>query len=138
MPAVDSSSPSDKRRGVQYYLTLDNPNPGFDSCFESSTFARASKDLQAIERHLGMKTHFDFFSYAAQNSLCPPGYEETEIPWFDPQEGIDWLASVIAHVRQHPTSVELPEKLANELAACQDILRQAKTIKARWHFEMNI
>lgn len=123
---------------MQCYLALDNPEPGFDAHFESSTFADASEDLEAIESQLGIKSHFDLFSYAAQNSLCEPEDEETEIPWFDAQEGIDWLAAMIAHIRQHPSSVQRCEQLANDLTACQDVLRKAKGIAAKWHFEMDI
>ena len=80
-----------------FYLEL-HPKPSFDDYFESSEFSRASDELVEIEEHLKIKNHFELFSYAPQNGLCPPGYEETEIPWFEPDEGILWLASVIDHI----------------------------------------
>jgi hypothetical protein len=109
---------------MQYYLELDPEIP--DVYFESSAFAGAGQYLDSIADQLKIKSVFELFSYAAQNDLCPPGYEETEAPWFDPQEGIDWLEVVIAHVRANPTAVERAERLVEDLTECQDVLRQAK------------
>jgi hypothetical protein len=117
---------------MPFYLVLDKPEPGFDSCFESSLFDNASADLEEVERQLNIKSHFEFFR-------TPPNdvYVEQETPWFDAQEGIDWLEVVIAHIRCNPSSVQHSARLADRLKTCQDILRQAKEIGARWHFEMD-
>jgi hypothetical protein len=123
---------------MQYYLTLDNPEPGFDACFESSAFAYASKNLEAIEEELKIKSHFELFSYAPQDSLMPEGYEETEVPWFEAREGVDWLEKVIDHIRANPSSVPKAQRLAEDLTECQEVLRQAEKIGAKWHFEMDI
>jgi hypothetical protein len=87
---------------VQYYLELDPKIP--DVYFESSAFAGAGAYLDSVADKLKIKSIFELFSYAAQDDLCPPGYEEKETPWFDPQEGIDWLDVVIAHVRANPAA----------------------------------
>jgi hypothetical protein len=55
---------------------------------------------------LKIKTIFELMSYKAQNELCLPGCKETQVPWFDPQEGIDWLEVVIRHVNVPPFSRE--------------------------------
>ncbi len=123
---------------MQYYVMLDNPEPGFDDCFESSILADASEELEAVEKHLKIKSHFELFSYTVQNDLCPPGYEETEIPWFEPDEGIAWLTAVIDHVRANPASVEHAEQLIEGLSHCRNVLRKANEIGAKWHFAMDI
>ena len=56
------------------------------------------------------------------------------MPWFDPQEGIDWLDVVISHVRSNPAAVESSERLVQDLTECQDVLRKANAVGAKWHF----
>jgi hypothetical protein len=121
---------------MQYYLELDPKIP--DLYFESSAFAGAGDYLDSVANQLKIKSIFELISYAAQNDLCPPGYEETEVPWFDPQEGIDWLEVVIRHVRVNSKAVERAEQLVQDLTECQDVLRKAKAAGSRWHFAMDI
>src|SRR5207253_10843366 len=115
---------------MQYYLELDPEIP--DVFFESSAFARAGEYLDSLAEMLKIKSVFELFSYAAQNDLCPPGYEEKEVPWFDPQEGIDWLDVVIAHVRANPSAIERADALVQDLTECQDALRKAQAAGAKW------
>jgi len=121
---------------VQYYLELNPKIP--DLSFESSAFARAGKYLDSVADQLKIKSVFEFFSYDAQKDLFPPGYEDMEIPWFEPQEGIDWLDAVIAHVRANPGAVERAERLVQDLTECQGVLRRAMALGAKWHFAMDI
>jgi hypothetical protein len=106
--------------------------------FESSAFPKASDRLEAIAKRLGLPSHFDLFSYAAQNDLCPPEHQETEIPWHDPQVGIGWLEAVSSHIRAEPMSVPDAERLLKDFSQCIDVLRQAKSNGSRWHFAMDI
>ena len=121
---------------MQYYLELDPPIP--DLYFESSAFPAASEQLEAIAKKLGLPSHFELFSYAAQNDLCPPELQETQIPWFEPQAGIDWLDAVSKYIRSNPTSVQNAEPLLADFADCIDVLQRAKTHGSRWHFAMDI
>ncbi|HEY7119460.1 MAG TPA: hypothetical protein VH475_22905 [Tepidisphaeraceae bacterium] len=121
---------------MQYYLVLDPEIP--DVYFESSAFPKASDQLEAIATRLGLPSHFELFSYAAQNDLCPPEAQETEIPWHDPQVGIDWLEAVSAHIRSDPASVPDADRLLKDFSQCIDVLRRAKTEGSKWHFAMDI
>lgn len=121
---------------MQFCLELVPDVP--DLYFESSAFAAAGEYLDSVADRLKIKSVYELFSYAGQDDLCPPGHEETEVPWFDPQEGIDWLNVVIAHVRGNPAAIENAEELAQDLTACQDVLRKAQSRGARWHFAMDI
>ena len=109
---------------MQYFLEL---NPAIPNLyFESSAFARAGSYIDSISEQLKIKSVFELFSYAAQNCICPPGYEETEVTWFDPQVGIDWLDVVTAHIRANPTAVEWADRVVEDLTECQDVLRKAQ------------
>lgn len=123
---------------MQYYLGLDNPEPGFDAFFESSTFPDASEELDAVEKKLKIKNHFEFFSYEPQDHLCPPGAEETEVPWFDAKEGVQWLIALIDHLVAHPASLQNSSELADDFRACREVLQKATQIGAKWHFEIDI
>jgi hypothetical protein len=121
---------------VQYYLELD-PKIA-DAYFESSAFPAASEQLEAIAERLGLPSHFELFSYAAQNDLCPPEHQETEIPWYEPQLGIDWLDAVSKHIQLDPKSVPNAERLLSDFAECKDVLQRAKSEGSKWHFAMDI
>ncbi len=99
---------------------------------------RASDELRAITKRLGIKSIFELFSYSAQNSLCPPEHREKVVPWFEPADGIAWLEAIIGFIRADGSAVKNPEELLQDLASCQNILRQAQTAGAKWHFEMDI
>ena len=121
---------------MQYYLELD---PAIhDIYLESSEFLGASEQLEAIADQLGITSHFELFSYAAQNELCPPEHQETAIPWYDAQVGIDWLEAVTKHIRVKPASVPNPEALLRDFADCLEVLRRAKATGSKWHFAMDI
>ena len=121
---------------MQFFLKLDPKIP--DLFFESSAFADAGEYIHSVADRLKIKSVFSLMSCADQNSLCPPGYEEEETPWFDPQEGIDWLDVVIEHLRANPNAVANSKTLVNDLSDCRDVLRQAKSAGAKWHFAMDI
>jgi hypothetical protein len=121
---------------MQYFLELDPKIEGL--YFESSAFADASDYLHSVAEQLHIKSFYELFSYEDQNDLCPPGYEETEVPWFDAQEGIEWLTVVIEHVHANPEAVEEAEQLVQDLTDCQDVLSRAKAAGAKWHFVMDI
>ena len=118
-----------------YYLELDPKIPDLD--FESSAFPNASDHLTAIAQRLGLPSHFERFSYAAQNDLCPPEHRETKTPWFDPQVGIDWLNAMSNHIRSNPTSVPDTERLLSDFAECSAALHRAKAEGSKWHFAMD-
>lgn len=121
---------------MQYYLELDPKLK--DLYFESSAFPDASEQLEAIAKRLGLRSHFELFSYAAQNDLCPPEHQETEIPWYDAQVGIDWLDAVSKHIQSDRASVPDAERLLNDFAECREVLERAKAGGSKWHFAMDI
>ncbi len=121
---------------MQFYLEFNPHVSGVD--FESSAFANASDQLAAIAKHLGLPSHFELFSCAAQNDLCPPEHQETEIPWFDPKVGIDWLEAIVTHIRSNRASVPNADELLADLSQCADVLRRAKAEGSKWHFAMDI
>ena len=121
---------------MQYYVELNPTIP--DADFESSAFPKASEQLEAIAERLGLPSHFELFSYAAQNDLSPPEHQETQPPWHDAQVGIDWLEAVSKHIRSDPASVPNANRLLSDFSQCSNILRRAKTAGAKWHFAMDI
>lgn len=83
--------------GVFNYLELDNRSPGFDGCFESHRLSTNCDAAEQITGRLKIKSIFELMSLSEYNHLCPKGYKETEVRWFDPQEGIDWLSASSRH-----------------------------------------
>lgn len=121
---------------MSFYLELNPKVP--DLYFESKAFSKAEREIHAITDRLGLPSAFEFFSFAAQNDLCPPEHRETETPWFDAQVGIDWLEAVVTRVRSNPSSVPNAERLLADFSECIDVLQRAKAAGAKWHFAMDI
>jgi hypothetical protein len=121
---------------MQYYLELNPPVP--DVYFESSAFSKASEQLDTIAKRIGLPSHFELFSFAAQNDLSPPEHQETEVPWFDAKVGIDWLDKVVQHIRTEPSAVPQAERLVADFAECRAALVRAAAAGSKWHFAMDI
>jgi hypothetical protein len=121
---------------VHYYLELD-PKIA-DAYFESTAFPKASDQLLAIEKAIGIPSHFEFFSYSAQNHLCPPEHRETVVPWHEPQVGLDWLDAVCEYIRDNWTSIADAPRLLGDFAELRTILDRAKAQGSKWHFAMDI
>jgi hypothetical protein len=121
--------------GVTYHLEFDREVA--DAAFESRAFADASDQLDAVVKELGLPSHFELFSYAAQNDLCDPENQETETPWYDAQAGLDWLERVMKYVRARPDSVPNATDLLTDLVRAHEILQRAKHAGAKWHFAMD-
>ena len=121
---------------MQYYLELNPTIP--DVFFESSVFPKATEKLEVIAKQLRLPSHLELFSYAAQNDLCPPEHQETEIPWFDAQVGIDWLDAVAKQIRADAKSIPNADRLLKDFAECSEALRRAKAAGSKWHFAMDM
>ena len=123
---------------MAFCISFDKKAPELRAGFESSVLSDASKDINKFAKRLKIKNIYEFFSMSAQNELAPPEHREKAIPWFEAQEGIDWLAKVSGFIRKNPSSVKNSEQVLRDLGECSAILSKAKDVGAKWHFWMDI
>jgi hypothetical protein len=66
--------------------------------------------------------------------------EEIELPEqkrYDPQEGLDWVRQVSAHVQANPSAVKNPEGVLADLEEYRTVLEQADAVGARWNLQVD-
>ena len=126
--------------GVAYFILLDNPDPGFDTFVNGKGFARALIDIHPITEQLGLPGIDDFtgFTDLGDEFEVPEAEREKDDPWFEPQEGLRWLAGVRRHIETHPDAVNEPDEVLADLAEYEQVLRKADAIGAKWRFEMDL
>lgn len=60
-----------------------------------------------------------------------------EQKWYEPQEGLDWVSKISAHVRANPSSVKNAKEVLADLDEYRSVLEQAKSIQARWNLQVD-
>ncbi|HJT78822.1 MAG TPA: hypothetical protein VJ739_16575 [Gemmataceae bacterium] len=126
--------------GVAYFIVLDNKDPGFDTFVNGKAIARAREALYAITEQLGLKGIDDLASFGELDDEfdVPEEFRETETPWFEPTQGIEWVDAVRRHIEANPSSVKEPDRVLEDLNQYARVFQQAAKIGAKWHFQMDL
>lgn len=131
-----------------FFIVLDREDPGFDTMVNGKFLSQDAKRLEKIARSLGMRPLEEFVSYSpeeAQAMMEEMGtglvdIEEMKLPeqkWYEPQEGLDWVSKISAHVRANPSSVKNAKGVLADLDEYRTVFEQAKSIKARWSLQVD-
>ena len=104
--------------GVAYFIVLDNSDPGFDPYVCGKAIAREGTRLARVAKSLGLRELDEYVSgdedaagLAAEFGLD----EDIQAPaeqWFDPDEGLQWVASVRDHLQATPRRPSETSKLS--------------------------
>jgi hypothetical protein len=127
-----------------YFITLDNPNPGFDPFVNGKAIARDAKRLSEAASALGLKTPDEYVSMGGDEAASMAeefgmGDEVHPPPeqWFDADEGLAWVGRLRAHLQSNAKTVEDTEAVLADLAEYDRVLSQAKSIGAKWHLSVD-
>jgi hypothetical protein len=125
---------------VAYFIVLDSENPGFDTFVNGKAVAHARDAIYVITDSLGLKGIDDLTSFGDLDEEFDVAEEhrETEIPWFEPREGIDWIAAIRRHILSNSSLVKEPDRILEDFAEYEQILQSAANIGAKWHFQMDL
>lgn len=134
--------------GAAYFIVLNNPKPKFDSFVNGKYLSQDAKKLQKICDKLGIKQLDDFISYdptEARGMMEEMGVDEetieaAELPeqkWLKPDEGLDVVAKLTAHIQANPKSVKNAEGVLSDLAEFTDVLTKAKKAKAKFCLQVD-
>lgn len=126
--------------GAEYFIVLDNVDPGFDTFVSGKAVAREMDAISAIAESFGLPDIHDFASFA---SMAEEFHIDSELPlarekWFPAAEGAAWVSAVRKHVESNPSSVKNPAAVEEDLAQYQRVLEQAARVGCKWHFEIDI
>jgi hypothetical protein len=131
-----------------YFIVLDNSDPGFDTMVNGKFLSRNAKQLEKIAQSLAIRTLDDFISYSPDEARAmmenlgsdPAEIAKMELPeqkWFDPQEGLELVGKMAAHVQKNPSAVKNPKGVLADLGEYQVVLEKAKAIGARWNLQVD-
>lgn len=125
--------------GVAYFLVFEKEVPGFETCFEGKAVARAIKTISAITEKLGLKAIDELTDFSRWDRVLdvPEEHRQTETPWFEPQEGVEWVSAIRQHIESNRSLLKEPDRVMEDLDGYTQVLRKAAKIGARWHFEMD-
>jgi hypothetical protein len=125
--------------GAAYFIVLDKKKAGLDAFVNGKAISRDARAIEKITKKLKIADINDFTSFAAaaaEFGVDPdaPGAQEK---WFAADEGLTWVLALQKHINEKPNSVKNASAVLSDLEEYEGLLKQAKKIKARWHFEMD-
>lgn len=131
-----------------FFIVLDNKNPGFDTFVNGKFLSDDAKRLEKIAKSLGIAQLEDFISFSPDETRAMmeemgtdpeeiEGMELSEQKWYDPQEGLDWVGSVSAHIQSNPSSVKNAKGVLADLEEYRKVFGQAKQMGARWNLQVD-
>lgn len=131
-----------------FFIVLDRSDPGFDTMVNGKFLSKEVDRLEKIAKSLGICPLEEFVSYSPDEAQAmmadmgtdPGDIEGMELPeqkWYDPQEGLDWVDRVSAHIRSNPTSVKNAQGVLADLDEYRKVLSQAKQVGAKWNLQVD-
>src|SRR5262249_27527424 len=130
-----------------FFIVLDREDPGFDTTVNGKFLSQDAKRLEKIAKSLGIRPLDQYVSYSPEEAremmedmdVDPEEVEGMDLPaltWYDPQEGLNWVNKVAAHIGEHPSSVKNPKGVLGDLEEYRSVLEQAKGVGARWNLQV--
>lgn len=131
-----------------FFIILDRDDPGFETMVNGKFLAQDAKRLQKVAQVLGIRSLEEYVSYSRADTQAmmeelgatPTDIESAETSeqaWYNPQEGLDWIEKVIAHLGAEPSSVKNAEGVMADLQEYRCVLEQAQKIGARWALQLD-
>jgi hypothetical protein len=131
-----------------YFIVLDNSDHGFDTTVNGKFLSKNAKQLEKIAKSLGIRMLDDFISYSPDEARAmmedlgsdPAEIAKMELPeqkWFDPQEGLELVGKLAAHVQENPSAVKNAKGVLADLGEYQEVFEKANAIGARWNLRMD-
>jgi hypothetical protein len=131
-----------------FFIVLDNAEPGFNTMVNGKFLSQDAKRLAKVAKSLGLPTLEDFISYSPDEARAmmedfgtdPDDIEGMELPeqkWFDPQEGLDFVAKLAAHIQANPKAVKNAKGVLADLEEYKDVMEKARSIGARWNLQVD-
>jgi hypothetical protein len=131
-----------------YFIVLDNDDPGFDTAVNGKFLSQDATKIAKIAKLVGVPTLDDFVSYSPEEAqemmedfgTDPEEVEGIELPeqkWFTPQQGLDFVAKVTAHIKDNPKAVKNVKGVLSDLEQYQQVFSQTKRVGASWCLQID-
>jgi hypothetical protein len=130
-----------------YFIVLDKETPGFDPAVNGKFLARDASRIAKVAKALGLRGLDDYVSYSPEEARgimedlgATPDQIAANLPeqqWFDPQEGLDFVAKLTAHLKANPSAVKNAKGVLSDLAEYKEVFEQARAVGARWNLRVD-
>jgi hypothetical protein len=129
---------------VAYYIVLDNKEPGFETFVNGKAIAHAIEELDALCDKVSLPK-LDSFIGQPLDEIADLLGEEIELPegedggalWFEPQEGINLINSLIEVIQKDAEGLTSPIEVIDDLTEYKDVLTEAIAVGAKWHLALD-
>ena len=121
-----------------YYIALENEEVEFDTFVNGKAIAHASEELYELCESNSIKPLDEFLSQDVSEFIddfeMPDGME---ITWFDAQEGIDCVLSLVKLIQSKDCTFE-KGPVIEDLNEYLEVLNKVKQANLKWHLELDI
>jgi hypothetical protein len=129
---------------VAYYIVLDKDDPGFETFVNGKAVAHALEELDALCDQAGlpklenfMGQSMDEFAELLDDDIELPAGEEFQATWFEPEDGIVFIDTLVQAIRSDPGAVSDREEVLEDLSEYKNVLTQTAAIAAKWHLAID-
>ena len=131
-----------------FFIVLDNNEPGFDTMVNGKSLSRDAEKLDEIAQTLGIRSLEEYVSYLPEDArammedfgTAPEEIEAASLPaqqWYNAEDGLEMVTRLADYIRAHPTSVNNPKGVLDDLQEFQEVFEKAKGIGARWNLQVD-
>ena len=124
---------------VAYFIVLDIEDVEFDDLVNGKNIAQAFDELSSFCESHNIKGIEDFHSQDVSEFIDE--FDDLELPeqeevWFDAKEGIEWVSALIEKLKdEHPRF--LTDDILEDLVEYLEVFKNAKSVNAKWHLELD-
>lgn len=128
--------------GASIYIVLEKDDVDFDWYVDGKVIANVAEEIENLCKEHNLKSMGDYISHDESAFMAEEfgleDIEPTEPKWFDAQEGIDLVNSLLQTIKakniEFKTDYSMDE-VKEELQYYIEVLEKAKEFNIKWHFD---
>ena len=124
---------------IAYFIVLENEEVDFDTYVNGKAIAHVVDEIAKFCITHGLKTIEDFHSQDFSELM--EDFDDIEIPeqeilWFDAQEEIDWVTTLLEKIEsQRPNFAT--EAIIEDLREYLEVFKNMENVDTKWHLEID-
>ena len=125
--------------GAALYIALERQIPDFDPFMGGKALSKASGQLDAIAKSLGVRPLTEFFS-ADPDVVAEFLDEGAEAPpqlWFSASEGLSTVRALHAYITANPSAAPGPDMVLGDLSDMERVLTTASEHTVGWCLQVD-
>ena len=127
--------------GAAIYVTFEEDIPGLDTFMNGKALLKASDQVDAIAKSLGVRPLMEFFSIdpdMASEFVANDSVQISPRTWFSADEGLKTARALRTHLTANPSLVPKQHMVFDDLTDIERLLSAASEHSVRWNFSIDI